>query len=715
MKIKLKRLTNHSNNAVTELVGTILLLGAAITIFSILYLSMLTFDFSENSPKADLLASLDPDNNVVIEHWGEESIDVNSSLLIDIAGERFSVQSIKDYIPYHMTESSKWNFGEKIIFPLSINVTELHIEAHIADIDSNALVVMSTLQEGYIVPPFGRGGIWHFDENAGSTAYDSSGNMNHGVVSNASWNSSGRNASALDFNGFQSLVTVPRHPSLDIYNAISMEAWVKPFDFDIIISQGVLENKFAYTPDFIHVNGDLHAVVSETQGWVGTLSTLNITDQGEINFSSNTWNFGNGKSKVTMNPKIRSVSNDMFVIAYIEDNDQVVLKTVNITINASINPTGFSLSFDADCFDPYLVRVDNDTFAVIYGSNNDGIIRIINISSNGDIIDTGVSSLFSNIDWVQPRLYHIDNDLFALSYTSSNIAYITTVNITGNASLDVSSIPDVTINATGGYDPFLIHMGQGLCVVLYGNNDNGFAKSVHIYQNGTIEDTSYEIQISSLDFFAPHGLKTSDNGINGIFTTINKPETSQNSEGYLFSLIVNASNAPELVSGPFQFESDKCSSPQFIQISDNVYGVIYTHFNHKGMIKTIFLDPTPEFLYMRVLGKYGSYGFNINTSTVFALINGERFSAPIDHIASDNGWYHVVVTYDAYNVQAYVNLQLALNETIPGSPQLIQRSLSPLLFGRQFLGVIDEVAVFDRVLTTEEIVNHYNNPGDLYS
>ena len=36
----------------------------------------------------------------------------------------------------------------------------------------------STLHEGYIIPPFGRGGIWHFNENYGNIAYDSSDNFN---------------------------------------------------------------------------------------------------------------------------------------------------------------------------------------------------------------------------------------------------------------------------------------------------------------------------------------------------------------------------------------------------------------------------------------------------------------------------------------------------------------------------------------------------------
>ena len=68
-----------------------------------------------------------------------------------------------------------------------------------------------------------------FDENGGTTVADTSGNSNHGAVSNATW-TTGRYGSALSFNGTDSWVTVADSNSLDLVGAMTLEAWVFPTD-----------------------------------------------------------------------------------------------------------------------------------------------------------------------------------------------------------------------------------------------------------------------------------------------------------------------------------------------------------------------------------------------------------------------------------------------------------------------------------------------------
>jgi len=66
-----------------------------------------------------------------------------------------------------------------------------------------------------------------FDEGAGTTVADSSGNGNTGTLSGATW-TSGRYNGGLSFNGSSSRVNVPDSPSLDLTTAMTLEAWVKP-------------------------------------------------------------------------------------------------------------------------------------------------------------------------------------------------------------------------------------------------------------------------------------------------------------------------------------------------------------------------------------------------------------------------------------------------------------------------------------------------------
>ncbi|HYH01113.1 MAG TPA: LamG-like jellyroll fold domain-containing protein [Terriglobales bacterium] len=67
-----------------------------------------------------------------------------------------------------------------------------------------------------------------FNEGAGNSITDVSGNGNNGTISGAIWNTSGRYGAALSFNGSTSRVNVPDSSSLDLTSGMTLEAWVRP-------------------------------------------------------------------------------------------------------------------------------------------------------------------------------------------------------------------------------------------------------------------------------------------------------------------------------------------------------------------------------------------------------------------------------------------------------------------------------------------------------
>ncbi len=67
---------------------------------------------------------------------------------------------------------------------------------------------------------------YNFNEGAGTIANDSSGNGNNGVITSATWTSSGEQGSALVFNGSNSWVEVPDSITLDLTTGMTLEAWV---------------------------------------------------------------------------------------------------------------------------------------------------------------------------------------------------------------------------------------------------------------------------------------------------------------------------------------------------------------------------------------------------------------------------------------------------------------------------------------------------------
>jgi len=89
---------------------------------------------------------------------------------------------------------------------------------------------------------------WSFDEGSGQTAYDASGNGNNGTLTNGPKWTKGKSGSALQFDGTDDYVEVSDDESLDITDAITIEAWVKAesanFGTDWIRS--IIKKDYAY-------------------------------------------------------------------------------------------------------------------------------------------------------------------------------------------------------------------------------------------------------------------------------------------------------------------------------------------------------------------------------------------------------------------------------------------------------------------------------------
>jgi len=104
------------------------------------------------------------------------------------------------------------------------------------------------------------------------------------------------------------------------------------------------------------------------------------------------------------------------------------------------------------------------------------------------------------------------------------------------------------------------------------------------------------------------------------------------------------------------------------------------------------------------ISKAGSYGIGANTTTAFASINNQMISGAIS-----SGWNHITLTYDKNaggtdEMKLYVNgVQTATKDYSTA----ISTNTNNLWVGDLFNGTIDEVAIYNRALTADEIADHY--------
>jgi len=140
MKIKWKK----SDDAVSEVIGAILMVGIGVALFSILYFIVMSYPFTPSSPVVDIVGTIEG-NNIILEHRGGDSLDLDVTVSFIVGGTRISA-TVDDYL-IDSNGNNRWDIGERLVYP-SGDMTNLQVEATVVDMDSNSIVMMGVLQEG---------------------------------------------------------------------------------------------------------------------------------------------------------------------------------------------------------------------------------------------------------------------------------------------------------------------------------------------------------------------------------------------------------------------------------------------------------------------------------------------------------------------------------------------------------------------------------------
>ncbi len=121
---------------------------------------------------------------------------------------------------------------------------------------------------------------YSFDEGAGTTVFDASGNGNNGTIGGASWTSSGKHGNALVFDGVSTLVTINNSASLQLGAAMTLEAWVNPGTMNNMWQDVIYKGNDNYYLEGVSANGSVPAVG-------GTFASMSL--YGTSALPVNTW------------------------------------------------------------------------------------------------------------------------------------------------------------------------------------------------------------------------------------------------------------------------------------------------------------------------------------------------------------------------------------------------------------------------------------------
>jgi len=147
MKNKGRRNRNlsRSNQMVSEIIGTVLLLAITVAIFSTIYSFVISYPSPSSPTLVQIVGSVEGEN-IILEHRGGEAISLDSKLKIDL-GDVIDEIVIGDnnYLEDKYKEDGLWNIGEKIRYPFEYNEGIVEAKIIATDEKTNSLVMLGSV------------------------------------------------------------------------------------------------------------------------------------------------------------------------------------------------------------------------------------------------------------------------------------------------------------------------------------------------------------------------------------------------------------------------------------------------------------------------------------------------------------------------------------------------------------------------------------------
>lgn len=144
--IKFKK--KWSDQGVSEVIGTILMLAITVVLFSTIMVSVMALPAPQQTPNADFLATLKLQSGSTaylnVTHIGGETLFSSSARIVVI-------KDVTDSVTYTLSEggiADNWDIGETWSRLLSSITSSTRIEVIIADLDSNSLIWSSLVTGG---------------------------------------------------------------------------------------------------------------------------------------------------------------------------------------------------------------------------------------------------------------------------------------------------------------------------------------------------------------------------------------------------------------------------------------------------------------------------------------------------------------------------------------------------------------------------------------
>jgi hypothetical protein len=130
---------NRDSHAVSSVLGTVLILGLTVSIFSIVYYSILSVPYSPPTPAADIYYSYEG-MNIIVTHYGGTALDLQTEMQIHIGGNPPVITEVRNYLSAEAIDDDRWGFGEQFVYNASVDISNTSVEVVVIDIHTESVV-----------------------------------------------------------------------------------------------------------------------------------------------------------------------------------------------------------------------------------------------------------------------------------------------------------------------------------------------------------------------------------------------------------------------------------------------------------------------------------------------------------------------------------------------------------------------------------------------
>jgi hypothetical protein len=598
----------NKEHAVAEIVGTLILVTIAVSVFSAVSLIVLNpwSNFSDDStPQVFLVGSIH-DNTIIIEHRGGIPLSTKTKITITIANvvDTFNVSEFNYWVDQN--NDGFWTIGECVVYPAG-NLQGKQVSCFIVDVDKNYIIFDKIIQKGTsffspyltVLPP---------DDVAETSATLK---MYYNFYNTSCFTSGSLNFTYGVFGGPYVHSPLVEPLSLDGWYGLQLnglqsgalyEYWSRmKFNNGTMVDGPFLFYTYQNTRGFWHFDEPLGSLTSQ--------DAINPTCNGTVH-----------NATFIAGGKINGSLDFTGILDYVDVPHHPKFNLTNeITIETWLNVSKIGAQFPGNvselfskniseiigtvCFEPDLIQVSGTIYAIAYRDNSSAHVTTFQMTDDGVFLGTINTKLIAVPHFFEPNIIKIHTNIYAIAYGASDDqteakSHIVTLSIYGNGTIgdiiDMFDFPEYY-----GREPNLINIGANIYALAIGGTSyeifpTGYLVTLSIDNQGDIgssiiDKIKFPLTTSSSEPSIVHIM-------GDIYAITYNGFGATAGNGYIITVhILNNGSIIEPLEDIYQFGLPEDGlEPKMIHITDDIFAISYGADSNDqlrtGFIKTLSIN-----------------------------------------------------------------------------------------------------------------------------